>query len=474
VAAESPPVNCTERNALTDRIDEMAQDARELSLPPQGQPFAENFVQRGAVKFDDEQKAQFVERQNAAVSRVDQVFDGLLRGDGLDLDGLSTIADEALADLRDDQDLFVSLGINPHGEGYPARHSMHACMLAIAIGSHLKLDRETLKELGVGCLIHDSGMLMIDQNLASLSRRLLPAELLEISKHPVRIFDKMLSMQGISKRSAFVAYQMHERPDGSGYPRRRRKEQIHFLSRIAAVADVYVALASPRPHRPGILPYAALQTMVKLGQEGKLDPAAVQALVRTLSNYPLGSYVQLSDVRVGQVIRANDQQLERPVIEAWTRGSLDRPGDLVDLAAEQDLKIMGPLPSLKAPFDPAMCAPEAIQAAIHTAFAAAPKKAFQTYVTVYVPVLGGDAKQLSWRRVSACSRGVSSAGMEVFAREEIPAPLVVIAFNPRPGTRLCLKAQIDRRSPLSDGLWDYHVSFRGQVTEPQAGPAARC
>src|SRR5690606_19282461 len=134
-------------------------------------------------------------------------------------------------------------------------------MLAIAVGSQLKLDRPTLKDLGVGCLIHDSGMLMIDQALIQAPRRLRPSEMLEVSKHPIRIFDKMLDMKGVSRRSAFVAYQMHERPDGSGYPRQRKNEQIHFLSRVASVADVYVALVSPRPYRPGILPHAALQAV---------------------------------------------------------------------------------------------------------------------------------------------------------------------------------------------------------------------
>lgn len=68
---------------------------------------------------------------------------------------------------------------------------------------------------------------------------------------------------------------MHERPDGSGYPRRRKKDQIHFLSRVAAVADMYVALATPRPHRPGILPHAAIQTITQAGGQGRLDQAAV-------------------------------------------------------------------------------------------------------------------------------------------------------------------------------------------------------
>lgn len=475
------PLACTDHNDFTDEFDELLCNPVEVNLPPQGTAFSEGISQRGAERFDEQKKHEYIERQNAAVSQVDKVFDKLLCGKGLDLDGLSSIADEALADLQDDMDLFVSLGVNPHASGYPARHSMHTCMLAIAIGSHLKLDRTTLKELGVGCLIHDSGMLMIDQSLATRAQRLRPSEMLEISKHPVRIFDKMLGMQGVSRRSAYIAYQMHERPDGTGYPRQRKKEQIHFLSRVAAVADIYVALAAPRPFREGVLPHKALQAVVQAGGEGRLDETAVQALLRTLSAYPLGSYVQLSDGRVGTVIRSNDMQFERPVVEAWPRDGLGLAPTVVDLVQEQELRILGPLASLTDTLAEERGEAEAMRQLVDQLDSAsqashddgaAPKPAksgrsFQTYVTVYVPVSGSSAQQLQWRRVTGVSRELLENGLSFVAPDEIRSPLFVLAFNARAGVRICVKALVDRRSLLPKGLWQYDVTFRGKVVEPQ-------
>ncbi len=41
-----------------------------------------------------------------------------------------------------------------------------------------------------------------------------------------------------------------ERPDGAGYPRGLRGDQIPLEARILAVADAYAAIVSDRPHRP--------------------------------------------------------------------------------------------------------------------------------------------------------------------------------------------------------------------------------
>lgn len=102
-------------------------------MPPQGEAFAQNIVPHEAKRFDETLNHEYVERQEAAVAQIDAAFNKLLAGHGMDFDGLSSIADEALADLKTERDLFVSLGVNPHASGYPARHSMHTSMLAIAI-----------------------------------------------------------------------------------------------------------------------------------------------------------------------------------------------------------------------------------------------------------------------------------------------------------------------------------------------------
>ena len=140
-----------------------------------------------------------------------------------------------------------------------------------------------------------------------------------------------------------IFYQMHERCDGSGYPRGITGDKIHPLAKIAAVADAYVALVSPRPHRPAMLPYHAIVKMLADVKAGLYDSKVVRALLHTVSLFPIGSFVELNNSLVGKTIRANGDRYDRPILEVWNRTHLTAAPRLVDLAEQTDLKVVKPL-----------------------------------------------------------------------------------------------------------------------------------
>ena len=67
----------------------------------------------------------------------------------------------------------------------------------------------------------------------------------------------------------------HERWDGMGYPDRLAGGDIPLAARIIAVADVYDALRSRRPHKPALSHGAAVQVMTE-ASAGHFDPALLQ------------------------------------------------------------------------------------------------------------------------------------------------------------------------------------------------------
>jgi hypothetical protein len=151
---------------------------------------------------------------------------------------------------------------------------------------------------------------------------------------------------------------MHERCNGSGYPRGRTAKQIHELAKVAAVADVFLALCSTRPHRPALMPYYALERMLHGVKDGLFDAVVVRALLKTVSLFPVGSFVRISDGRIGKVLRSNGEDYARPVVAAWKPGADPNESIVVDLSQEPDLRVIAALAT--AEFQaPAPAAPEA-------------------------------------------------------------------------------------------------------------------
>ena len=217
-------------------------------------------------------------------------------------------------------------------------------MLAMSIGVQMGLDYEALMDLGLGCLMHDLGMLRVSSPTYRSKRVLDEAEFLEITRHPVETFELLeRSCDSLPIASRMVAYQIHERCNGSGYPRGRTAEQIHPLAKIAAVADTHVALATSRPHRPGMLPYYIIETILQGVQQGLFDASVVRALLHTFSLFPIGSFVKLSDDRVGKVIRANRHEYVNPVIETWQPGRRGLGTEILDLSQTTGLSVVAPI-----------------------------------------------------------------------------------------------------------------------------------
>ena len=326
-------------NKLSDGLDAVCESGRGLALPAQGDAFRGEQADRGAAPHDPAARDAAAGRLAAAVSGVTEIQAELAGSGKLDAAGLNAYADAALADLAGDGDLFGSLAANARGAGYPHRHSVHAAMLAAAVGAKLGLDRPTLREVVVGVLVHDAGMLRVDAASYEHEGPLSRDAFLEITKHPVLAFERLDDVRAVPPRAAFIAYQMHERCDGTGYPRRRTAAQLHPLAKIAAVADVYAALAAPRAYRPGLAPHHAMTHMLKEAAAGKLDGGAARALLATLSLFPLGSRVKLADGRRGRVLRATADP-RRPLVELDAAGG-DGGGELLDLSTDPALKVVG-------------------------------------------------------------------------------------------------------------------------------------
>ncbi len=212
-----------------------------------------------------------------------------------------------------DNDNIVGLISLPTDKNYLYNHALNVCLISVEIGIGLGYKREELIDLGVAAVLYDIGMVKYDE-IYSQPRPLTAEEREEIKGHTAASFEILKKFKHISPRVATVAYQEHERQDGSGYPCGLKGDSIDEYVKILAVADVYDAITHPRPHRKEMQPYEALNLVIQ--SKDVLDAKGVRAFIeRICCPYPIGCYVKLSSGEKGMVVGRNIGAAFRPIVE---------------------------------------------------------------------------------------------------------------------------------------------------------------
>lgn len=161
---------------------------------------------------------------------------------------------------------------------WTAGHSERVTQLSLAIGRELEVDSVDLDRLHRGGLLHDIGKVSIPPVLLDKPAKLTEEEMEIIRSHPVTGARILAPISVFSDILSIVRHH-HEKFDGTGYPNRLRGDNIPYLARIVAVADVYDALVSDRPYRAGWTAEAALEYIQKTAGSHH-DPKVVDAFTR--------------------------------------------------------------------------------------------------------------------------------------------------------------------------------------------------
>ena len=140
-----------------------------------------------------------------------------------------------------------------HGyrDPFTVQHQERVAKLAVAIGAHLGLDAQRLEVLRVAAIVHDIGKIAVPAEILGKPGALSDTEYALVKTHCAVGYGILQNLQS-RHPIAEIAYQHHERLDGSGYPRGLSGEAILMEARILSVADVYDAMTSNRAYRPGM------------------------------------------------------------------------------------------------------------------------------------------------------------------------------------------------------------------------------
>jgi HD-GYP domain-containing protein (c-di-GMP phosphodiesterase class II) len=274
---------------------------------------------------------------------------------GADGEGLYRMAQDIDGMLDQLQGCDVLAGLNSikAHDSYTLQHSIDVTIMGMVLARLQKWDRVRLRAFGVGCILHDIGKIFIDPAILNKPAKLTADEFKLVQAHPTAGYELVRTLApGLGVLAPHVAYQHHEKHDGSGYPRGLKgnpalgvnaPNHIHDFGAVCAVADVYDALTSDRPYRSGMPPDQAIAKIVE-GSGTHFNRDAVEAFNAAVPPFPVCSNIRVSSGKYagwqGIVAALRKQAIDRPKVRLLLNAKAERVDPVeVDLVVNADVKI---------------------------------------------------------------------------------------------------------------------------------------
>ncbi|RLE22422.1 MAG: transcriptional regulator [Acidobacteria bacterium] len=195
---------------------------------------------------------------------------------------------ERIAILKDQTEEAFQLSISllaraaeVHDEN-TARHVERVNEYAYFLSGILGVSKAFCDEIRYSAQLHDVGKMSIDMAILRKKGPLTDDERDEMKRHPVYGY-RILSASNRLRMAGEIALSHHERWDGNGYPHGRKGREIPLAARIVAVADIYDALRSKRPYKPGFDHERTRRILLegddRMDVEGLFDPQVIEAFI---------------------------------------------------------------------------------------------------------------------------------------------------------------------------------------------------
>ena len=228
---------------------------------------------------------------------------------------------QSVADLiAEDESYLIGLTTMKHYDKYILNHSVNVCILSVALGQRVGLEKDSLRELGLAALFHDLGKIPHYSEIHSKNTLTVEKEAELTERHPqygVEMLMEMKSLGELPVRAMKAILEHHLKYDLSGYPSLSPRVELDLFSRIIAIADHFDTATTPQSSQPHPeTPDRVLLDMIeKSGID--FDPFLVKLFVNAVGFYPIGSLVVLDSGELAVVVQTHGNQafLDRPIVK---------------------------------------------------------------------------------------------------------------------------------------------------------------
>jgi HD-GYP domain-containing protein (c-di-GMP phosphodiesterase class II) len=190
--------------------------------------------------------------------------------------------------------------------GYLLDHSINVAMMSVLTAKALGYTIQQMQVIGIGAMLHDIGYAM-------------PGLENPYMQHSKAGHHLLLVQPEIPVMSAELVLQHHEMVNGHGFPNHIQGNEIIEMAQICAVANDFDHHVNEIDHNR--LPHEGMDyVMAKAGASYEIH--IVQAFMRAVVPYPIGTVVLLTNGISGIVIENNKAYESRPVIRELNKDHL--------------------------------------------------------------------------------------------------------------------------------------------------------
>ncbi len=216
-------------------------------------------------------------------------------------------------------------------DDYTFDHSVRVSMISGLLAKWCGLDYSKIKEAALAGLLHDIGKCNIPDQILNKPSALTVEEFKVMKTHAILGYILIKDIPNISYDVLQGVMQHHERVDGSGYPNGLKGNEINYLAKIVAVADVYCAMTQDRVYKKAMHPFEAMSFILEKCHSS-LDFSMSKSFLSNISHFYIGHLVILNNGLSGEIIMTYKDDPARPLVRVGE--------DYYDLRRHIDMEIV--------------------------------------------------------------------------------------------------------------------------------------
>ena len=262
-----------------------------------------------------------LETQQRSLSILSATMEKVHKEGTFVVDDISNLASDIVEELIIQADVTIHLtGIATHDD-YTLAHSLNCAIYTALLARFCDFSIPQIKVITCGALLHDMGKTLIDKSILNKPGSLHADEFAIIQEHSALGFNLLTKKRlEISSLVAHMAWQHHEKFDGTGYPRGLQGEEILSYARLLAITDVYEAITGHRPYRKAMKPSDAY-AIIKQGLGTAFDENYGRIFLSKIAFYAPGTKVVLNSGEEAIIISVPSDSPQRPVVRVITHAS---------------------------------------------------------------------------------------------------------------------------------------------------------